>query len=818
MATQNITAFAGVNTAFNAKDIPPNAAANMANVIVEDGDIIPRYGYKLMAAAQASFVTAYCLDYIQGYDSATEKEEYITVEDLGGTTKAYTRHATTLAPTELTNGASPITLHASEWVAVAFREYAYLINPNNTSAPVIRHAIGTNNSMTPLAVPTAPSVAPTYRISYGGGSTPYTQLDFAGVNVATEVTYTGAAHATDSSIDTDNSLIVGHSNSDIASSVELDLSTATANVQDYTNRDRFATTLTTLDRGFRLNPSSIRVEFRNNDGSPVTLVPDELKVDVIAGSTSYRYVVRWAWSAKTRSLFDNVRYVKFYYTVEASDGDLTNRLRISPIWEGGVQMVQPAASREPGTGGVYVAYTYLFSTPGFESGLSPILFIPNSVLGGYSPGNFIEPLGVNVEITMTVSGDANVDNFKIYVQDNGRNTFKLVATQSDADTTYDLNLTYTEIVALTQIDPGPFTFAGVTAMFSHKGSVVWLYDDGDENIRYARLGEPLKQSSEFDSDEDLTRGATFTLADNFGDKPLGGVSVGDGVMIAGRHGVHYQLGDYPSQMTFPRKTAGSFGVAGKRAFCRYKDDNGVVGMAYVSPNGQVYFAVPGTGEGDGDNVSLSDSIRDGDKCLRTWLLDGQASLGFTDFSTVQVKVDDRDDTLVIIMGKRGLRLRRPDQTGNRSWHPEEYGTGGDSVTIKYLASAPKYGIRWIRSNGKVDESEFNNADRVYITGVNRDGGNPMPTGYWRSKVFSGRNRRIKRVYLQRDPIYVDGAVKVLSLRMKQLYRIVAGKLFANCAPLQQGFEHQFEIRIPETAGRVTELRWEEETLGGRTNL
>jgi hypothetical protein len=818
MATKIITAFAGVNTSFNARDIAENAAGDMVNVIVEDGEIAPRPGYNAKAAAQANFVAAYCLDYVQGYDSSTEREEYITVEDLGGTTKAYTRNVNTLAATELTNGGSGITLHASEWLAVAFREYAYLINPNNSSAPVIRHAIGTNNSMTPMAVPADPTTAPTYRITYGGGSTPYTQLDFAGVNPATEVTYTGAAHSTDSSVDTDNSIIIGHANDDIASSVEFDLNSASAGVQNYTNRDRFATTLTTLDRGFRLNPSSIRVEFRNNDGSPVTLVPDELKVDVIAGANTYRYVVRWAWTAKDRTLFDNVRYVKIYYTVEASDGDLANRLRIAPIWEGGVQMVQPASSREPGTGGVYVAYTYLFSTPGFESGLSPILFIPNSVLGGYSPGNFIEPLGVNVEITMTASADTNVDNFRIYVQDNGRNIYKFVATQSDADLTYDLNLTYTEIVALTQTTPAPFTFGNVTAMFPHKGSVVWLYDQGDENVRYSRVGEPIKQASDFDSEEDLNRGATFTLADNFGDKPLGGVSVGDGVMIAGKYGVHYQLGDYPSQMTFPRKTAGSFGVAGKRAFCRYKSDDGVVGMAYVSPNGQVYFAVPGSGSGDGDNVSLTDSIRDGEKSLRSWLLDGQASLGFTDFSTVQVKVDDRDDTLVIIMGKRGLRLRRPDQTGNRSWHPEEYNTGGDSVTIKYLASAPKWGIRWIRSNGKVDESEFNNADRVYIGGVNRDGGNPMPTGYWRSKVFAGSNRRIKRVYLQRSPIHVDAGVKVLSLRIKQLYRIPENKLFVNCAPLQQGFDHQFEIRVTETTGRISELRWEEEALGKRTNL
>lgn len=822
MKTRSLSAFAGVNTSFNARDLPDNAASGMLNAIVEDGEVSPRHGYKNLALAQSSFSALYGFDYVQGYDSSTEKEVYLSVETISGDTRAYLRNVSTLAPTVLTNGGAGVTLHASEWVFLAFREYAYLINPNNTSAPVYRHAIGTANSLLPMAVPSDPTTKLTYVVKYGGGSNPYSKLVFTGINVATNIVYSGAAHSTNSAVQSDGGLWIGHNNDDEASYVEIDISAASGGIQDWADNDKFAFTALVPNK-MRL-ASGFTVTLINNDGSPVELTPDKIENVTSAISTSTQYQVRFGFSNKDRTLFDNIKKIRISYTVVASDGDLDNIIQFSPIWIGGVDMTQVRRGGIPGTEGLYLAYTYYFSTPGWESGLSPSLFIPNSVLQGYDPlGGGTDPtgkrsLGVHIEVTATVSGDANVDNIRYYAVDNVGGAWHRLATQTDADLTYEVKLTYAEILALDEFSPSPFNFTGIIAAFEHKGSVVWLYDDGDENIRYARIGEPVKQATEFDSEEDLNRGATFTMADNFGDKPLGGVSVGDATMFAARYGVHYQLGDYPSQMTFPRKTAGSFGVAGKRAFCRYKDDNGVAGMAYVSPNGQAYFAIPGSGSDDGNNVSLTESIRDGDFCLRTWLLDGQANLGFTDFSSVQIKVDDRDDSLVIIMGKRGLRLRRPDQTGNRSWHPEEYNTGGNTVSIKYLASSPKWGLRWMRSDGKADESEFNNADRVYIGGVNRDGGNPMPAGYWRSKVFTGQNRRIKRVYLNRNPIHVDGAVKVLSLRLKQLYRIVAGKLFVNCAPLQQGFDHQFEIRISEATGRITELRWEEETLGGRTNL
>jgi len=811
MRTQAITSFAGPITAYNSRDIADNAASDCVNARVENGEVTARNGFNLLEAAQANFTAVLGFEFLHGYSGTTEVEEYVSFETVSGNVRAYSGNVTTLAKTEIKNGVTSVNLNASEWVAATFRSDAYFINPNNTS-PVYRHAIGDATSMTAVAVPTAPTVALSYIIKYGGDSNPYTQLSFAGIDVTTEVAYTGSAHSTDSSVDGDGNIIIGHSGTDQQSSFEIDLNGATTGVQDWTYKDKFMTILRPIDSAFRLQASSIKIELTNNDGSPKTLTPDQFKVTESSGTTP-TYTIQFAWTDKTRSDFDNVRTFKVSYLIIASDGAFDNRLLLTKPWIGGIDMTQAAVNREPNTGGLQLNYSYYYSTAQFESGLSPTLFIPNSRLTGYSVGSGTDPLGVNVEVTATASADTNVDNIRFYVVDNAAQLNKRLTTQSDADLTYDVRLTATEIRRLDAFTASPFIFSDTLGMFAHKGVAIWLYRGGYQNIRWSRVGEPTKQASDLDEDEDLNRGATFSLADNLGDEPLGGVSVGDAVMIAGKLGVHFQLGDYGAQATPPRKVAGSFGVAGKYAFARWKNDNGVTVMVYVSPNGQVYEAMPGI-QDDGNNRSLTEGIRDGVKSLKTWLLDGQ---GLTDYSTCQVRVNERDDTLVIIMGNRGLKLRRPDLTGIRHWEPEVYNLGSTTATIKYIASSSKYGIRWIRSTGQVDEDEFNYLAGQYVRGANRNGGNPMPVGYWRSKTFAGRNRLILRAFLQRDNEHQEARVRIRSLRRTQVYKFLAFRHWSKCLQDQSGFEHEMEIIIPESDMTYSRLLWEENDIGKGTN-
>jgi hypothetical protein len=223
-------------------------------------------------------------------------------------------------------------------------------------------------------------------------------------------------------------------------------------------------------------------------------------------------------------------------------------------------------------------------------------------------------------------------------------------------------------------------------------------------------------------------------------------------MIAGKYGVYAQFGDFPAQMTPPRKVSGSFGVAGKRAFCRAKTDSGIPGMAYVSRDGQVYFALPGgfAGQETGDNVLLTDPIRDGYHSLKEWLLQGQPELSLTDYSTASIFYDESQEALWVVMGKRALVLRRPGIDGTRNWEPYQYNTGTNTATIRYVANSTKRRIRWMRSTGEMDEADWETSAREYITGLLRDGGYQMPTGKWRSKRMYGPNVRLGFVKAFRD--------------------------------------------------------------------
>lgn len=750
----NIAAFGGVNTANDPRIIPENIASDMLNVRVEGGYLLPRYGYRGLASAQANFSAVYGFAYMQGYNSTTETEEYVSAETISGNTRFYSKHVTTGASTEIKNGVASVNLNASEWVFSAHDGDAYFINPLNT-APVYRHTIGDATSLTAIAIPTAPAAAPSYIVSYGpGGTTDYTQFSWAGLDPTNsgELAVSGAATNTGSSLSADNTFKVRHTNTQVDSYFEVDLADITAGVADWTYNDNFYLTLKCEKSNFAIQGTSIRVEFRNNDGSPKTLTPNISSVRTLAdgvGGAGSQHTVYFGWSDKTRADFDNVRYVRVYYRVTNTSSTVANNdLIVNKMVVGGVNM----ATVSPSTG-MEIAYSYYYSAAGFESELSPSLFVANSILDGQVAN--ATALGVHLELTMVASGDANVDNFRVYARAQGESEWHRIVTQVDSDLTYDFRSTIIEVNRQTEYTPSPFLYQNATAMFSYKGTAVWLYLGGSENVRFSRVGDAIRQYSTDDDVTDDSRGANFTLADNFGDEPLGGTRAGDTAFICGKLGVYAMFGDFPAQMTPPKRVSGSFGVAGKYAFTRWKDDNGVPGIVYVSRDGQVYFAIAGAGVGQdvGDNICLSTPIRTGDKSLKAWLLDGQPDLSLTDYSTAQVVVDEQQDALIVVMGKRALILRRPDITGARYWEPSEFTTAGSTVTFRYVSGSTKRRVRFMLSNGTINEWEFNSSTNQYITGLQKDGGLNAPQAFWRSKVFLGKNERVMFIKAYREDLH-----------------------------------------------------------------
>jgi hypothetical protein len=810
MRINDLYPFYAAFSALDPRSIPKTAAQDHLNAREEDGTLKFRFGYRNLLAAQANFSAVFGLGYLQGFSGTTELEEYVTAETISGNTRFYSRPADDGDPaTEIKNGVASVNVDASEWVFPTFDDDAFFINPSSAS-PVYRHLIGDATNLTAIAIPTAPSVAPSYIVSLGGGATPYTQISFDGINTGTEITYSGAAHSTDSSVASDGSLLIGHANSKVESSFEVDLNGATIGVVDHTYNDAYAFSLQSQNAAFEIG--NIRFQWRNNDGTPKVLTPTETDIVVTSTPTGKRWALTPQFIDKLRADYDNLRYFKLLYTVvKASSTAANNILAVSKPFVGGIDMRAPV-DRSPDPDGLEVGYTYYFSTPQFESGISPLLFIPNTVLAGYSPGSGFSPLGVHLEITMTVSGDSNVDNFRVYARSaTTENDFHRVVTQVDSDATYDLRISYVEITRLTVYEPTPFVFANVTNMFQYKGHAVWLYKGGLSNVRYARNGDALRQASSEDASDDTAAGETFTLADNGADEPLGGIQAGDGVILFGKYGVHTQIGDRAVEMTPPRRISGSQGAAGKCAFTRYKDDNGITGGAYMTPSGQVLFSIPGAFNDKevGGTVNLTELVRDGELSPKDFLLDEQASaLSLTNFATCRLGYDDRQDALWVIMGRRAMVLRRASLlSGARYWEHYEYTTGSSTITIAYPSFSGKRGIRWIRSDGKFDEAEYNSTTGAFISGSNSDGGAAAPAGYWESKVFAGQIVQVSSVDVERDDYTDTPTVTIYSEDSPSgnAYTLASGNKTAKAWIRDSGSWYKVRVTLSETTDPIRRL-------------
>jgi hypothetical protein len=811
--------FLGAHTALDSALIGPLEASDCLNVRIEDGSLNVAYGFRNIVAAQASFSAAYGLSYLRGYSGSTEVEEYVSYENLGVAVRPYSRNVTTGVATEIKNGSTSQTLNASDWLAVAFNGDSYHINPNDTIA---RHVIGTSTSWVSLNVPTAPTLAPTYVVQYGGGQTAYSLLSFASTNMSDSVgsnlaVYTGSARTTNSVVNSDGSVSIDHANSTLDSSFTLDLNGSSGGVRDYTSNDIFAFNLSCKVTGFDIDPTTVRFEFLNNDGSPLTLVakveydPNVLQQGGTGAGKTYGF--RAEFEDKTRTDFDNIRKVRVSYKVKFATTS-GNLLTMTKPFIGGVYMAAPV-DRTPAQG-LSFGYSYHYSTPDLESGISPLNLVPNTVLEGYKPFPSLKGLGVHIRLTATVSADSNVDNLRFYVQDQDGG-FRRLVTQADSTLYFDHKISWVAVLRLTSYTANPYTFSGILNGFAYKGCMCWLYKGGYQNVRYSRIGEPEKQANPLtDVEDDFNRGATFSLADNFGDEPLGGVQAGDAAIIAGKQGVYAQVGNRPYEMTPAKKVPGSFGCAGKFALARWKDDAGNPGMVYLSKDGQVYFVLVSpqfSGDEGSQILCLSEKIFTGSLSVKTFLMGAT----YTDLLNARVVVDDAEDCLWVILGARGLKFTRPSTIdGKRHWVGREW-TLGSTVTWAYFAPSAKWRVRGLRSNGKFDELEFNNSTGVYITGTLRDGGSAIASIYWTSREFQTpkNHTRIMDMDLERDTLTDTPTITITSTRQAQGYTATSGRRHLRPSFKQSGKEHTFKIALTEGSGPFTALEWTESQIGRR---
>lgn len=817
----DIKPFLGLSTSLDSRLIPQPSAADMRNVTVDDGALRPRKGFKKLSdsfANQNGPVSGF--DYVSGYDSNSAfVDEYISVERSSvGPNNSFpiSRNAATGAYTgQIKNGSTSIPFSSSDWRAFGFRDRAYVYCPDNTPS-AYRHTIGDLTSLVPLATPATPDNNNlTYSITYGAND--YTKVNWTSLNVSTNITYTGAATSTNSSVASSELLVIGHNTTNVASSVTIDLNGATQAISDWTSNDIFGVEFRTVATSttWRMVPDTVRMTLINNDGSPVSFTPVETTYNNIGDTNTMILGLRFRFdkNTSTRALWDNVRKIKFDYTTATASGTATNNKVSIKVWIGGVEIV-----RTTGTNAELFNCTFFDSTNLYESAMdSTPLAIPATALQGAAVLPNLRGLGTQVTLTYTgFASGTNYDRVRFYMAGEptgvGQNFhWHLLNTSSTGSWLHKIS--YAEVVLLAEYAGAPVPFASIVSGCAYKSWVVWGFKGTAQNIRHSTVGNAEKLASAEDPLDDETRGANFSLT---GDESLSMHESGDVLVITGSSGVYAQTGDAPTRMTPPQKVPGTRGAAGKWASAVWRDDTGQAGVVFVDRAGEGVWFVQVTNGFFGDRSGgylvqeLSKGIRG---FVRSFLFDGQS---ITDTSKVRVAVDEATDSLLIVVNNRALRLGRPNAlSGAREWEAHVF-TLGTNESIAFVSGSPRRRLRWIRqsasvsqNSGQIDDVFWDSVGNAWIEGTNRDGGNAMTSIYWKSKTFAyDQTARVNHVLVERQSYSNTPSITCASTRQTATKTLASGKYHTRFGALQSGREHQFTITMSEGDGAIYRLQVE----------
>lgn len=241
----------------------------------------------------------------------------------------------------------------------------------------------------------------------------------------------------------------------------------------------------------------------------------------------------------------------------------------------------------------------------------------------------------------------------------------------------------------------PFQTRGLVGGAAYKGWVVWLFQGGKGNVRHSRVGvgEELFSEDAAYSPEDEGQPGDYSLAEDFGDEPVGAVAAGPSLIVLGKRAVYSQAGDRPSAMTPLRQIPGSNGVLGPRAFVRYRPPRGGYGCAFVDTDFNLWFVAAEAGfdrDAQVRPLELSAAIR-GE--IRKFLLDEQRLVFPTlEKADLHLDCDHATGALWLVLGNRAMVFRpvdpeKPalDDSGVPTWEAYEYAMSQDaSETVQQV--------------------------------------------------------------------------------------------------------------------------------------
>ena len=816
MRKLHISPFGRTVSSLGSEFIADHEASDSQDVRTGDGLLANRNGWQNFEAAQANFVANYALAFLRGLNSSgATVEEYVTVEDISGTARPYSRHVTTGAPTVIKDGVGDLNLAKSRWNYVKWKDRSYFWNNADSNYPLASHVIGDATSWDPIKNPDDPTVAITLalvRNTSDNTTLNYRTIDYTGFNATTDVAYGGKA---EESAITDGTLRVQHTG-DGDATVTLTFKgggtpeTATpAGDQDFTNNDAFAFTVT-ASRYMRWSPSSLVVTMINADGSP-----DEQPLEMVAFEGPERngpskFLVRYP-KDKSRALKDNVHRLKFEYNVIFAGG--TNSKFTLDFEKITIGAIDPQHWEFSATVFTRTFWSYYWKQDSTGDLTGIVLPAVKADVGRFS-GGLVRVNGVNYPLgvvpRLTATNGPSTDKWVLVASRDDDpeagslgGPWRIVATYSDAALAQDYTTDLTAFKALDKYDDlakgGGLKEDEILCAEEHIGHMAWGMKGGKENIMHSKVGSPTVVFNANHADLTDGRPHSFTLSGNEGENPVQMHSVGEVFFILGETGVYAQSGVLPAEMTHIRQVGSFPGTAGINSSAIWQSDDGQPGVAYLSADLTTVNFIAASpiaaGVFDYKPVEISEAARGK---IKSFLFASEPTVG-----DIYVRVDPIADSLWVIYNDKAAIFRKPSQVdGRRHWEYYSYTNSGNWVQWDVNQD---YGIRAFRSSGEFDEVEYDNSsNKDPISGANRDGGNAV-TGFWESKTFTGPNTRIFFVEADRASLTDTPAIQVTSTRQTVSKTIVSGKRKVRFGSKQQGTEHKFKITLTDNSGVVNRL-------------
>lgn len=768
-----IQGFSGVVSSLDPTLIPANAAQDSLNVDTDRGDIRLRGGWQEQSGDLGSDV--YGLVYARGNSGSAIIEEFIAFIEASSVLKPYSVHVSTGAKTEIKDdGGSALSLtKTGDWSGISMNSLAYCFLRGGA---VYRHAVGTTNSWAVVDADPPDDLTGSISVSFDttedlSSESAGTPMSWAGFTDGDETFDTGVGTKIDGDFNAVSapSLILDFIHYGSGASGGLDMTLDLSNLTAGATTDFSAADFLEFDLTYDPDYQGGGIYGVNLDpgqsGNVYTLtISDGVNSQSFECTTTRRVVSYDQHIVTVRATVPD--------SVDMSEYDDVNSIQLTaPNGTVGLTASSPTTT-EVAISAVRTAAVDPFgaSTPS-ASGTARVRFgLANydeerdqeatEVLGGTwyqidDPKRWFDDAGTtflgNVPTVSMRHGGDPATHCRLYVMFEDQNVWRLVAEVEASEATYAVDKNETQLRALPERDLKEANPVGnVNCAATYNGWMVWGHPGGRSNVRHSRVGLPRSLARASDDVEDLTRGATFTLAGDNADEPVWMGQAGAGFIILGERAAYSQYTQgYPYQLTPPAQLRGSKGVYGPNAACRFSERSGNPVVAYVDTSLGLYFVratqVDPQGEYGFQLYEAGQSVRDE---ILDFLGEGSPPLA----SDLYVVPDERGDSLWIWYRNRGIQLTRPEvASGSRVFHKHEF-THGEGEEWEHFAADAYWGMRALRSTGAVDELLRDaSSNFALITGATRDNGAAMTQPFWRSRRYRfDLPVRLLRVEIQRE--------------------------------------------------------------------